>query len=579
MTAELAVHYFTELNFKAMKVFVYAINLIILLMFSQSSLYSTPIITDVKYSEIETYSVKITWKTSEPADSKVRWMISDSNYQTINYKDSLYNPVLDTIHSVMLTFLNPYTLYNYNITSASVTGSTTTQNLMFATRSVNDGRISVFFNKSVDTTVSTGAIAEDSIDFKVKLLARIESAGYYIDAVTSYFEDAFDITSALIRANNNGIVIRFIYDGKQNSRWVDTLIANGIKVIKRNYDNINGHCLNSNFWVFDARCTCAGSEVFVWTSSAQISNTGFYSDKNSAVEVNDRTLAYIYTREIDEMWGSYSDYPDTSLSKFGSRKTDNVPHLINLNGVYAEVYFGPSDSIQKQIKKFFNNSNSTLAFGTYDFNSQGIYDALYQLRLNRNIRGVFDRSKLNVSYFNLMKSWADVWNDSTGGRLHHKYIISDPTGNYSTSSVLMGSSDWTNESNLYNDENILIIHSPLIANQYYQEFHQRYKEASGHAVSINALSSETPSDFKLYQNYPNPFNSQTVIRFSVNKHAVVNIQVYNVLGQKVIDLVNSRFNPGEYQVTFNSSSLSSGIYYYTMRSEGYSDVKKLVITK
>ena len=65
----------------------------------------------------------------------------------------------------------------------------------------------------------------------------------------------------------------------------------------------------------------------------------------------------------------------------------------------------------------------------------------------------------------------------------------------------------------------------------------------------------------------------------MKRQAVVNIQVYNVLGQKVTDLVNTRFNPGEYQVTFNSSSLSSGIYYYTMRSEDFSEVKKLVITK
>jgi len=579
MTAELAVHYFTELNFKAMKVFVYAINLIILLMFSQSSLYSTPIITDVKYSEIETYSVKITWKTSEPADSKVRWMISDSNYQTINYKDSLYNPVLDTIHSVMLTFLNPYTLYNYNITSASVTGSTTTQNLMFATRSVNDGRISVFFNKSVDTTVSSGIIAEGNADLRAKLLNRIVSSGYFIDAVTSHFEDAAEITSELIRAHQNGVIIRFIYDGKQNSRWIDTLLANGIKVVKRNYDNNNGHCLNANFWVFDARSTCSGSNVFVWTSSSQISDIGFYEDKNSAVEINDRTLAYIYTREVDEMWGSHSNNPDTSLAKFGSRKANNVPYLVNLNGVYAEVYFGPSDSINSQIKKFFNRSSSTIAFGTYDFNSQDIYNFLYQLRLTKNIRGIFDKSKLNVSYFNLMRTWADVWNDSTSGRLFHKYIISDPTGNYNTSSVLMGSSDWTDESNLYNDENIIILHSPIIANQYYQEFHQRYKEVSGHPVSINTFSNEIPSNFKLYQNYPNPFNPVTKINYSISKGGNVNLSVFDSKGNLVKNLVNERKQAGEYYVEFNGNSLSSGIYFYSINVNGLTETRKMMLVK
>ncbi|MFA5012517.1 MAG: phospholipase D-like domain-containing protein [Ignavibacteria bacterium] len=562
-----------------MKIILTFTILVSYFVFSQNCLYSNPIISDIKYSEVEVYSVKISWKTNELADSKVRWMISDSNYQAIEYKDSLYNPVLDTVHSVVLTFLNPYTLYNYNITSTSFSGSTTIPNQMFATQSVNYGRISVFFNKSVDTTVNSGIIAEGNADLRAKLLDRIVTSGYYIDAVTSYFEDAAEITSELIRAHQNGVIIRFIYDGKQNSRWVDSLIANGIRVVKRNYDNINGHCLNANYWVFDARCTCSGQNVYVWTSSASISNKGFYEDKNSAIEINDRTLAYIYTREIDEMWGSYSNYPDTTLSKFGSNKKDNVPHIVNLNGVYAEVYFGPSDSVHSQMKKFFSKSLSTIVFSTYDFNSQSIFDALYNIRIERNIRGIFDKSKLNIPFFNSMKLWADIWQDSTAGNMHHKYMISDPTGNYNTSSVLMGSADWTNESNLFNDENILVIHSPMVANQYYQEFHQRYKEVSGHLVNIHTFSNELPSDFKLYQNYPNPFNAQTVIRFSVNKTTDVKLQLYNVLGQLVKELVNSRFSPGVYQVTINSSLLSSGIYYYILRSEGYSDVKKLVVTK
>ena len=319
--------------------------------------------------------------------------------------------------------------------------------------------------------------------------------------------------------------------------------------------------------------------MYVWTSTAPISYSGFYSDKNSAVQINDRTLAYIYTREIDEMWGSYSDFPDTSRSKFGSRKTDNVPHLVNLNGVYAEIYFGPSDSLHKQVRNFLNSSQSSLAFSTYDFNSQNIFDALYGIRNSKNIRGLFDKSKLNVSYYNNMKLWSDVWQDSTTGKFHHKYIVSDPVGNFSSSKVLTGSADWTNESNLYNDEDMLIIHSPYAANQFYQEFHQRYKEVTGHSVSINTLSSEVPQDFILYQNYPNPFNSETNIRFSVNKTSDVKLSVYNVLGQEIIVLANNRFTPGTYQVKLNSTSISSGIYYYRMTAGSFSAVKKFVVTK
>lgn len=551
----------------------------ILLLTFKSYGFSNPVITDISYSEIEMSSVKISWRTNVPADSKIRWMVSDSNYQVISYTDSIYSPMFDTLHSITLTFLNPFTIYNYNITSSSSSGSTTTLNQMFATKSTNEGTVKIYFNKSVDTTVSNGVIAEGNVNLSYTLLNRIAYSGYYIDVATSHFEDAYDITAALLKAKRDGVIIRFIYDGKQNSNWIDTLIAHGIKVVKRNYDNTTNHHLNTNFWIFDSRCTCSGGNIYVWTSSAQLKPSSLQNDKNSAVEINDRTLAYIYTREFDEMWGSFGDNPDTSKSKFGSRKIDNIPHLVNLNGVYAEVYFAPSDSVHLQMKKFYNKSTSSIVFGTYDFNSQSLFDQLYQLRNTRNIRGIFDNSKLNLTFFNSMKGWSDVWTDTSSGMLFHKYIISDPLLNNSHSKVLMGSSDWTNESNLYNDENILIFHSPSLANQYYQEFHQRYKDVSGQSVSINNISNEVPKGFLLYQNYPNPFNSQTVIRFSIPKILDIKLDIYNSLGEKVFNLVNARYNPGTYEVNFNGSVLSSGVYYYMLSSNNFTNTKKLVIIK
>ncbi len=561
-----------------MKKLLSLIFLITLSIALTSNSYSIPDIYDISYSDVEMSSVKISWKTSIPADSKIRWMVSDSNYQVISYTDSVFNTALDTIHSITLTFLNPFTLYNFNITSSCTAGTVTSPNHMFATKSTNEGLIKVYFNKSVDTTVSNGIIAEGNVNLSNTLQNRIENSGYYIDVATSYFEDAYDITSSLIKAHRDGVVIRFIYDGKQNSNWVDTLIAHGIKVVKRNFDNQSGHCLNTNFWIFDSRCTCSGGNIYVWTSSAHIKQSSLQDDKNSAVEINDRTLAYIYTREFDEMWGSFGDIPDTSKSKFGVRKTDNIPHLVNLNGVYAEVYFAPSDSVHLQMKKFINNSASNIVFGMYDFKSQSLYDALFQLSNNRNIRGIFDFSKLNIPFFNSMKGWADVWSDTTSGKFYHKYIISDPVNN-SYSKVLMGTADWTNESNLFNDENILIFHSPTIANQYYQEFHQRYKDISGHSVNISNISNEVPSGFKLYQNYPNPFNSQTKIRFSIPQSTEVILTVYNTIGQIVYNLIYARYSPGTYEVNFNGSALSSGVYYYVLRCNNYINVKKLVIIK
>ena len=540
---------------------------------------SAPVISDIYYSDIGYYTVKIHWTTDAPADSKVRWMISDSLFENIVYTDSVYSAALVTNHEITLNNLNINTLYNFNVTSANQSGTSTSQDKICATSSACEGWVKVYFNRSVDTTVKTTVKADGLVNLEETLLNRITRSGYYIDAALSSFEDAGSITQALIRAKQDNVVIRVIYDGKQNSNWIDTLIANGIPVLKRTSDISNGHGMHMNFWIFDARCTCSGGLVYVWNSSAEISHQSLVNDKNSAVEINDRTVAYIYTREFDEMWGSHSVYPNLTMSKFGSYKKDNTPHLVNLNGTYAEIYFAPSDSVEKRVKEVMTASHSGIMFGAYDFKSQNLYNTLYSLRTSRNIKGLFDLPNSPSGIYGLMKNWSEVWTDSTAGRLSHSYMLADPLQNNSYSRVVMGSYDWTAASNLNNDEDIIIFHSPVITNQYYQEFHQRYKDITGHPVGVTNLSSEVPADFTLYQNYPNPFNSVTSIKFTLSRYSDVNISVYNVLGRLVSEPVKGKYGAGTYNLNFDAGRLSSGVYYYILNTGDFSTVKKMVLIK
>ncbi|MDD5360696.1 MAG: phospholipase D-like domain-containing protein [Ignavibacteria bacterium] len=540
---------------------------------------TVPTITDISYSDITMFTVRINWKTNIPADSKVRWMLSDSINQQILYADSTFDAAMDTIHSVMLNYLNPHSIYNFNITSSSASGTTTSTDKLFATQSTNDGTIKVFFNRAVDTTVSTGIKAEGNVNLEETLLSRIASSNFYIDAAVSVFEDARAITGALIKAKDKGVVIRFIYDGKQNSMWIDSLIANGIPVLKRNYDTGNGHGMHMNFWVFEARCLCSGGLVYVWNSTADISSASLYSDKNSAVDINDRTLAYVYTREFEQMWGSHNNTPNPVYSKFGDRKTETTPHLLNINGVYTEVYFSPSDSVEKRIKNFFNTANNGIAFGSNDFKSQSLYYSLYSLRNSKNIRGIFDLANAPYGVYQSMKSWADVRIDSTAGNFSNKYVITDPVTGNQNAAVLTGTYNWTSNSNLYNDEDIIIFHSPQVANLYYQEFHRRYRDITGHPVSVTNISGVVPSGYSLEQNYPNPFNSQTCIGFKLAGNSNVKLFIYNSLGQKAAELVNGKYNAGAYKVNFDAGKLSSGTYFCILYTNDFTDVKNLVLIK
>ena len=75
----------------------------------------------------------------------------------------------------------------------------------------------------------------------------------------------------------------------------------------------------------------------------------------------------------------------------------------------------------------------------------------------------------------------------------------------------------------------------------------------------------SPKEFSLNQNYPNPFNRTTTIVYSIPKLSFVTLKVYDVLGNEIATLVNDEKPVGSYQVSFDASDLSSGVYFYTLK--------------
>lgn len=88
-----------------------------------------------------------------------------------------------------------------------------------------------------------------------------------------------------------------------------------------------------------------------------------------------------------------------------------------------------------------------------------------------------------------------------------------------------------------------------------------------------------PEEFYLHQNYPNPFNPSTTIQFSIPEQAFVKLEVFNALGEKVSTLVSEELNAGSYKFDWKAESLSSGIYYYTLTANGFTQTRKLVLLK
>ena len=99
------------------------------------------------------------------------------------------------------------------------------------------------------------------------------------------------------------------------------------------------------------------------------------------------------------------------------------------------------------------------------------------------------------------------------------------------------------------------------------------------AVGVEESDGNLPAKYELYQNYPNPFNPTTKVSFVISHLLFVTLKVYDILGREVATLVNERRNPGKYDMIFDGSNLPSGVYFYRLQTERYTNTKKLILLK
>lgn len=98
-------------------------------------------------------------------------------------------------------------------------------------------------------------------------------------------------------------------------------------------------------------------------------------------------------------------------------------------------------------------------------------------------------------------------------------------------------------------------------------------------IGINPISTEIPNAFVLYNNYPNPFNPITKINFDLPKQSYVKIKVYNAVGKLVKTITESNLYAGKYSVDFDGSNLASGVYFYSLETPEFYQVRKMVLLK
>lgn len=98
-------------------------------------------------------------------------------------------------------------------------------------------------------------------------------------------------------------------------------------------------------------------------------------------------------------------------------------------------------------------------------------------------------------------------------------------------------------------------------------------------VGVEGERNSIPMGYELFEAYPNPFNPETNISFSVPKTSKIKISVYNVMGQKMVDLTNKNYSAGKYMLQWNAQDFSSGTYFYRMDADNFSQTKKINLIK
>ena len=111
------------------------------------------------------------------------------------------------------------------------------------------------------------------------------------------------------------------------------------------------------------------------------------------------------------------------------------------------------------------------------------------------------------------------------------------------------------------------------------DFHLPVGDLKGILISVKPEDNKLPHEYKLYMNYPNPFNPVTKIKYSIPEMNLVTLQIYDILGNEIALLVNADQAAGTYDVSFDASGFSSGIYIYRLKAGKFTSTKKMILLK
>ncbi|MBD3237912.1 MAG: hypothetical protein GF330_14530 [Candidatus Eisenbacteria bacterium] len=487
--------------------------------------------------------------------------------------------VVDTVHDVVLDGLNPATIHHYRVTVEDGIGMSTTPDLLFCSGSAPGctGQMRAIFNKSVDHDLATWEEALGSQDLEGWIIDRINATNYSID-IALYSFNLSAVADALIDAFDRGVQIRFCYDNRSPYQAeVLRLVNEGIVVIDDSFGPYNdgSGLMHNKLWIFDAESPDP-ADPWVYTGSWNLTTQGTTTDAQNVLMIQDQALAAVCKAEIDEMWGSETYLPNPDQSRFGSNKSDDTPKIFNVGGKEVELYFAPSDPWLGAMVAEVENADYATHFCIMSWTRYDLCNELEERWMNVpgfEVRGVFDSGESGNDYSQYWPmhgegeyAWdppADVWLDQETGTLHHKYMILDVDRTGSDPVLITGSANWSTNANDENDENVILVHDPAIANVYFQEFAMRYYAAGG-SGDLTSSAPDAEEAQIAFRAGPNPARGTLRIQFALQTSGRVTCDLFDIEGRQVARLLEDDLVGGTHRAEWHqgdAQSLGAGIYY------------------
>lgn len=307
----------------------------------------------------------------------------------------------------------------------------------------DDGRVTdhIFVHFAPASPIDTNGMDDH-------LLAFLDSAQ------TSVFCAFYDLewieaAQALIRKHHAGVAVRIVSDSDYDDREaVQQCIAAGIPIV---FDNRSAF-MHDKFCIVDGKA--------VWTGSTNITENGLFRNDNNAVVVASTELAANFSGEFGEMFAD---------QRFGPRSPRGAPYpVVVVDGVTFETYFAPEDNVRREILDEIGSADRTIDFMAFSFTSDEIAKAMAKrIDTGVTVRGIFESRNAGSRYSDdefLTREGAQIRMDENPYTMHNKVIIID------TETVIAGSNNFSNNAEESNDENVLIIHSPAVAERYTRRF-------------------------------------------------------------------------------------------------------------